>query len=186
MYAQRDSFSAKVAKKYHAGMTIGNIANNYNSTVDEIYDCLVSMGFEIAEPPPHPSIWDMDEDDRRAAIIERAAAGARAARIAAGIKRFPDPKPSPANDDAPLAEKRRRWRTILDEVSDKHSIPVADIVRKNRSPLVVVARHEAMYRIRNETPLSLPEIGMRLGGRDHTTVLHGARRHEERMEAGEA
>jgi chromosomal replication initiator protein len=31
----------------------------------------------------------------------------------------------------------------------------------------------AMYLVREETDASLPEIGQELGGRDHTTILHG-------------
>lgn len=40
-----------------------------------------------------------------------------------------------------------------------------------------------MYLARRLTPLSLPEIGRRFGGRDHTTVLHGVRAVETRLAA---
>jgi len=37
----------------------------------------------------------------------------------------------------------------------------------------------AMYLSKNLTSRSLPEIGRRFGGRDHTTVMHGVKRIEE-------
>jgi len=46
----------------------------------------------------------------------------------------------------------------------------------------VQPRQVAMYLIRQETDASLPEIGGLLGGRDHTTVIHGVERIKERLE----
>jgi chromosomal replication initiator protein len=40
-------------------------------------------------------------------------------------------------------------------------------------------RQIAMYLSKQLTPRSLPEIGRRFGGRDHTTIMHGVRRIEE-------
>jgi chromosomal replication initiation ATPase DnaA len=37
-----------------------------------------------------------------------------------------------------------------------------------------------MYRLRTETGLSFPQIGLRLGGRDHSTVIHGVKTHCKR------
>ena len=42
-------------------------------------------------------------------------------------------------------------------------------------------RQIAMYLAKQLTPRSLPEIGRRFGGRDHTTIMHGVRRIEELM-----
>ena len=50
-------------------------------------------------------------------------------------------------------------------------------VRRNRS--IVRPRQVAMYLAKTMTPRSLPEIGRRFGGRDHTTVLHAVRKVEE-------
>ncbi len=61
---------------------------------------------------------------------------------------------------------------ILAAVSTTLGIPVSDIKGDKRSRNIVQARHVAMYLARELTDLSLPKIGERIGGRDHTTVLH--------------
>lgn len=70
------------------------------------------------------------------------------------------------------------WKDIVDEVCAKHGVTRAEIMGIRRALKLVAARQEAMYRMSRETSFSLPQIGKRLGGRDHTTVLHGIRRHE--------
>jgi chromosomal replication initiator protein len=53
---------------------------------------------------------------------------------------------------------------------------VVDIVSHRRSRPICAARHAAYRMARDLTFLSLPQIGQRIGGRDHTTVLHGVRK----------
>jgi chromosomal replication initiator protein len=55
-------------------------------------------------------------------------------------------------------------------------LSTADLNSSKRSRQVVYARQLAMYLCRELTPLSLPAIGQRFGGRDHTTVLYAHRR----------
>lgn len=69
------------------------------------------------------------------------------------------------------------WRVILNEVATKHKVKAKDILSKRRTHEVVNARHEAIYRIACETTLSSPEIALRLGDLDHTTVLHALNRY---------
>lgn len=83
-------------------------------------------------------------------------------------------------DEPPLV-LRSKWKQIVTEVCAKHNIGRVEILSRTRRYAVVHARHEAMWRMRAETTLSLPEIAKRLGGLDHTTVLHGIRRHEAKM-----
>jgi chromosomal replication initiator protein len=52
----------------------------------------------------------------------------------------------------------------------------ADLSSRKRNRRVVYARRVAMYLCRELTPLSLPAIAQRFGGRDHTTVLHAHKR----------
>lgn len=76
------------------------------------------------------------------------------------------------------------WRQIIREVCEKHGITYIELCSKRRARTLVMARHEACYRLRNETTMSYPQIGQRIGGRDHTTALSSIKRYE-RMLAGE-
>ena len=75
---------------------------------------------------------------------------------------------------------RHHWRTVVREVAEANGITIDDLIGPRRSRRASWPRQEAMYRMRNETPLSYPEIGARLGNRDHTTVLHGVKAHAKR------
>lgn len=67
---------------------------------------------------------------------------------------------------------------IVDEVSAYYSISKEEITGKKRTAEIALARHMVMYLSRELTDLSLPAIGSKLGGRDHTTVIHGVRKIE--------
>lgn len=73
------------------------------------------------------------------------------------------------------------WKRIALEVCVKHQIGFNEIISHRRDKYVVAARQEAMWRCKNETPMSYPEIGRRFGGRDHTTAIHSFKAHEKRM-----
>jgi chromosomal replication initiator protein len=70
-----------------------------------------------------------------------------------------------------------RRSTNLDEVLEAtatyHQLSLDELVSKRRTKEVVRARHIAIYLAREETDASLPQIGEALGGRNHSTVLHG-------------
>lgn len=73
---------------------------------------------------------------------------------------------------------------ILATVAQSHGVRVSEIKGQTRLRHVAWARQEAMSRL-HERGLSLGQIGRMLGHRHHTTVLHGVRRHQERIEAGQ-
>ncbi len=85
-----------------------------------------------------------------------------------------------ADDQVPVVPVSP-WKVILREVAAAHGVDLLDLMSKRRGRALVAARHEAMYRMRYETTMSLPQIGRRMGGRDHSTVLHGIRSHECRL-----
>jgi hypothetical protein len=58
----------------------------------------------------------------------------------------------------------------------------AELTSSRRKATVVKARQIAMYISKQLTSQSLPEIGRRFGGRDHTTVLHAVRKVERMVE----
>lgn len=80
------------------------------------------------------------------------------------------------------ARARHPVSGIIAEVALKHGITAEDITSESRSGPIVQARQEAMWRARQETDLSLPALGRRFGGRDHTTVLYGIRHHQARLD----
>jgi chromosomal replication initiator protein len=71
---------------------------------------------------------------------------------------------------------------IVNGVARFFNVKVAEIKGPRRTRQLVVPRQVAMYLARKHTGLSLPELGKRFGGRDHTTVLHALRKVEHDAE----
>ncbi len=67
---------------------------------------------------------------------------------------------------------------IQGAVASSFGVSAADLVGPSRAAGPVRARHVAILLTRESTALSLPEIGQRFGGRDHSTVLNSLRRAE--------
>lgn len=89
-----------------------------------------------------------------------------------------DPESFPADPPMP---RRRKVGEIIHEVALAHGLTIDQIKSPRRTGPLVSARMEAYYKIATErADISFPEIGRRLGGRDHTTVLHGVRVYAER------
>ena len=74
--------------------------------------------------------------------------------------------------------KRVKIEDIQKLVASHYSVTRADILSSRRTAVVVKPRQVAMYLSKILTLRSLPEIGRRFGGRDHTTVLHAVRKIE--------
>ncbi len=68
---------------------------------------------------------------------------------------------------------------IQRKVSDHYNIRLSDLIGPKRVRTFARPRQVAMYLAKTMTSRSLPEIGRRFGGRDHTTVMHGVRKIEE-------
>ncbi|MGE8129042.1 helix-turn-helix domain-containing protein [Methylobacterium sp. NPDC080182] len=100
---------------------------------------------------------------------------------------FIPPKPAVPQDfnDLPAGRAARRsvkknashpMVRLMSRVARATGITVTDIRSDRRQANVVKARQILFYVARTLTTYSLPEIGRRSGGKDHTTVLHGVRR----------
>lgn len=63
---------------------------------------------------------------------------------------------------------------IVRRISTVMKVTPEELMSDRRHKDIVLARQAIFYWARRRTRLSLPEIGRRMGGRDHTTVLHGA------------
>ena len=61
---------------------------------------------------------------------------------------------------------------IIESVSDVFGVPVEKVMSRDRTRDVALTRQVIMYLMREEANVSLPQIGLAMGGRDHTTVIH--------------
>ena len=87
---------------------------------------------------------------------------------------------------SPENAKRVRVEDIIRIVAEHSGITKQDILSSRRTANVVLPRQVAMYLAKTLTLRSLPEIGRRFGGRDHTTVLHAVRKIETKATADRA
>lgn len=71
--------------------------------------------------------------------------------------------------------------TIQKVVAEYFSLSYTDLKGKKRTKAVSFPRQIAMYIAREITEYSTTELGMEFGGRDHTTVMHGCQKIEERL-----
>lgn len=77
------------------------------------------------------------------------------------------------------SERKITVEEIQRKVSDHYNIRLSDMIGPKRLRSYARPRQVAMYLCKKMTSRSLPEIGRRFGGRDHTTVMHGVKRIEE-------
>lgn len=68
---------------------------------------------------------------------------------------------------------------ILEMVAQKYGLKSDDLISRTNQKKIVFPRQIAMYLSKNLTSLSLKEIGEAMGGKDHSTVLHGIRKIEK-------
>ena len=79
------------------------------------------------------------------------------------------------NDMAPeTAARSIDPQRIFEQVALFYALSVRDLMAKNRTKKVALARQVAMYLLIYELALSPTQVGRLLGGRDHSTVIHGA------------
>jgi len=80
----------------------------------------------------------------------------------------------------------RRQRITVDDVLrgvvEYYNVPERDLLGRQRKREIVMPRQVAMYLMRESTESSLVDIGRALGGRDHTTILHGIEKIEHLLE----
>tara|TARA_R110002110_G_scaffold122842_7_gene299298 strand:- start:1619 stop:3034 length:1416 start_codon:yes stop_codon:yes gene_type:complete len=72
---------------------------------------------------------------------------------------------------------------IQRKVAEHYNIRLSDMIGPKRVRTIARPRQIAMYLAKQLTSRSLPEIGRRFGGRDHTTIMHGVKKIEELMTA---
>jgi len=102
------------------------------------------------------------------------------------IRRFHEPQLTVERIDELLGHiyrggepKRVRIEDIQRIVARHYNVSKTELLSNRRTRTIVKPRQVAMYLAKIMTPRSLPEIGRRFGGRDHTTVLHAVRKIED-------
>jgi chromosomal replication initiator protein len=78
-------------------------------------------------------------------------------------------------------ERRVTIDEIQRRVAEHFNMKMAEMTSSRRARVVARPRQVAMYLAKQLTQRSLPEIGRKFGGRDHTTVMHAVRKIEELM-----
>jgi len=71
---------------------------------------------------------------------------------------------------------------IQKQVAEHYNVRISDMYSNRRLRIVARPRQIAMYLAKKMTSASLPEIGRKFGGRDHTTVMHGVKKVEELLQ----
>ncbi len=74
------------------------------------------------------------------------------------------------------------WRPVVDAICASHGLHARDLATDTRARKVVEARQELWFRL-SQRGVAFSEIGRRLGGFHHTTVMHGVRQWAARLEA---
>lgn len=80
-----------------------------------------------------------------------------------------------------VRESRLNSKQIAQAVAEYYHISLDAMCGKQRDKHIVMPRQIAMYLIRQETQVSLLEIGQLFGGRDHSTVLHACEKIDREM-----
>ena len=70
---------------------------------------------------------------------------------------------------------------VIREVNRYFQVPIEDLLGKKRTKEIVIPRQITMYLLRHEARMSFPEIGKEIGGKDHSTIMHGCKKIESDM-----
>jgi chromosomal replication initiator protein len=81
------------------------------------------------------------------------------------------------------SDRRVTVEEIQRKVAEHYNIRLSDMIGPKRVRTIARPRQIAMFLSKELTSRSLPDIGRRFGGRDHTTIMHGVRKVEELREA---
>lgn len=84
----------------------------------------------------------------------------------------------------PSLSNASRVKKIIWDVCFQTDMNWIDMKSQRRDRHVVIVRQYLMWRLKNETTLSLPQIGRQIGGRDHTTVLYGIKKYQDLIDKG--
>jgi chromosomal replication initiator protein len=78
-----------------------------------------------------------------------------------------------------VSQRKVTIEEIIRKVADHYNLRMTDLISARRARVIARPRQVAMFLSKMLTSKSLPEIGRRFGGRDHTTVIHAVKKIEE-------
>ena len=90
------------------------------------------------------------------------------------------PRPMTYEEAKQVTARLHRAKTILNEEAAAAKLTPEHLLGECKRHVFVVARHEAMRRLRDELGWSFPRIARFMGRKDHTTAIHGVRAARER------
>lgn len=156
-------------------------------------EALARKAKEIEQAAAKRRLREGIEAARRAAMAERREARAREMKaMEAELERLEEIAERKMEairtiDRANEALSRLRggngWGTmsrVVSRICRATGVTRGELLSDRRNKEVVFARQAVFYWSQRLTKMSLPEIGRRMGGRDHTTVLHGARTYPQK------
>jgi chromosomal replication initiator protein len=73
-------------------------------------------------------------------------------------------------------------KDVINKVAESFGITVDRIIGRERTQEIALPRQIAMYLLREEANISLPQIGNAVGGRDHTTVMYACQKVADMLE----
>lgn len=119
----------------------------------------------VPMPPPRPLTSNVDESDAIDALTKEVSELKRKLAVHSEIiGRFVVQE----------TDEKPRFHEIIEAVCEYYDVTKNDVLSSRRTGILVVPRQIICYLGRHLTGMSFPQMGRRLGGRDHTTAMHGA------------
>jgi chromosomal replication initiator protein len=170
----------RIASRLQCGLMVDLQAADHDLRLRVLQQRLEARRSEYPEAEVEGSVLDMLA--RRVTANLRVLEGALTRLLAfaslTGRAMTPDLAQECLSDVLRASDRRLDLDAIQTRVAEHYGLSVADLVGPGRARAVARPRQMAMYLSKTLTERSLPEIGRSLGGRDHTTVMHGVRRIE--------
>jgi chromosomal replication initiator protein len=175
-------FNESLVNRFVSGMIVRVDAPNFITRCDILRALAVRAGFVM---PDEVVCWVARRVTQNVRELEGAVT-----RIAAHM-RMSDSQPDVAMVQDALGDLDRQMiapvkpEAILQAVCEYFGIETKDLMSSRRQRTVSLARSLAMYLIRKTAKLSYPEIGLRMGKRNHSTVISACQRVDRAMQRNE-
>jgi chromosomal replication initiator protein len=140
---------------------------------EQFYPTVIKQAFGPVKVPAQRPV----EPDPREELLKKLAAARRDVEYLQRTLKALGLQVETAIEDT---ERNEHVRPTVDAIQRKvcqyYGISKEDLLAQRRTTFTVRIRHIAMYLCKDLTLRSLPDLGRRFGGMDHTSVLHGARK----------